>query len=243
MIQLQRLLFFISLLCSVVVANAQQEKGPGPKKEQKQDQEKDTTRVEQVYGIRFGVDISKPIIALIDNDYKGLEFVADVRVYKNIYAALEFGYDDKTTDEDYINFTSKGSYFKLGANYNAYDNWAGMTNEIYVGLRYGVSFFDQTVNSYTPNMYGTYFVADQVEPNISYDNQSIQWVEFVMGIKAETLKNLYMGFSLSFKLLTSGNDPDNFKNMYAPGFNRISLNNMGFGYNYTLSYLIPYAKK
>lgn len=231
MIQLQRLLFFISLLFTITLVNAQQDK------------EQDTVKAKQVYGIRFGVDISKPIISFIEDDYKGVEIVADARVYKDFYAALEFGYDDKTTVEDYINFTTKGTYAKIGVNYNAYDNWVGMTNEIYVGFRYGISFFDSKVNSYTPNMYGTYFTPNTIEPNTEFSGINAQWAEFIAGMKVETLKNLYMGFSLSFKVMTSNKDPENFKNLYVPGFYKVSLNNMGFGFNYTVSYLIPYARK
>lgn len=231
MIQLQRLLFFISLLFSVVAVTAQQE------------QEQDTTKAKQVYGIRFGVDISKPITSLINSDYKGVEIVADARVYKDFYAALEFGFDNITDSEDYFNYTSNGSYFKVGANYNAYDNWVGMTNEIYVGIRYGVAFLDQKLNSYTPNMYGVYLPPETVDINTELSGLSAQWAEFVLGLKVETLKNFYMGFSLSFKAVTSNKDPENFKNLYIPGFYNVSLNNLGFGFNYTLSYLIPYTRK
>lgn len=229
MIPLQRLLFFISLLSSVVAANAQQEQ--------------DTTKVKQVYGIRFGIDISKPIISLTDTDYKGFEVVTDARVYKDVYAVLEFGYDNKTGTEDYLNYTTEGSYVKIGANYNAYDNWVGMTNEIFVGLRYGISFFDQTLNSYTPSMYGTYFTPETIEANTKYTSLNAQWIEFVLGLKVETFKNLYMGFSLSFKAMTSNKDPENFKNLYVPGFYDVSINNLGFGFNYTVSYLIPFSHK
>lgn len=233
MIPLQRLLFFISLLCTAVAANAQQEP----------EQEQDSIKVKQPYSIRFGVDISKPITAFIDTDFKGVEIVADARVYKEFYAAIEFGFDTKTTTEDYLNYTSQGSYVKVGANYNAYENWVGMTNEIFVGFRYGLSFFDQTVNSYTPNLYGTYFIPETTEANTKYNGLSAQWAEFLMGMKVETLNNLYLGFSLSFKILTSNKDPENFKNLYIPGFYNVSLNNLGFGINYTVSYLIPFNRK
>jgi len=229
MIQLQRLLFFISLLFTISVVNAQQET--------------DTIKRIEVYGIRVGVDISKPIITLIDDNYKGIEFIADGRFYKNFYAALELGYDDKTSIEDYMNFTTKGAYVKIGANYNAYENWIGMTNEIYVGARYGLSFFNQTLNSYTPNIYGTYFISETVETNTLYPDLSAQWIELLIGIKAETLKNLYLGFSFSFNIMTTTKEPYNFKNLFVPGFNHVSLNNLGFGFNYTISYLIPYAQK
>lgn len=229
MIQLHKFIFFISIILFSVVVNAQQEK--------------DTIAEKDIFGIRVGVDISKPIIALFKDDTKGFEIVADARVYKNFYAAIEFGNDNVTTIEDYLNFTTEGSYIKIGGNYNAYENWKGMTNEIYVGARYGLSFFNQTLNSYTPNIYGTYFDAETIEPNTTYNNLNAHWVEFVLGLRAETFKNFYMGFSLSFKALLSSKEPDNFQNLYIPGFYKVSLNNLGFGFNYTLTYLIPFNKK
>ena len=142
MIQRHILLFFISILFTIT-ANSQVEQ--------------DTIKTKESYGIRIGIDLSKPLNSVFETETKGLEIVSDFRFFKNYYAALELGLLDKTTNEDYINFTTKGSYFKVGFNYNAYENWAGMTNEIYVGLRYGLSFFDQTLNSYTPNVQGTLF--------------------------------------------------------------------------------------
>lgn len=229
MIQLHRFIFFISLLFVSVSVNAQQEK--------------DTLTPKDILGLRVGVDITKPIIGLIKDDSRGFEIVADARVYKNFYAAIEFGNDNVTTVEDYLNFTTEGSYVKFGGNYNAYENWKGMTNEIYVGFRYGLSFFDQTLNSYTPNIYGTYFEVETVEPNTEFTGLSAQWLEFVLGIRAETFNNFYMGFSFSFKALLTSKEPDNFQNLYIPGFYKVSLNNLGFGFNYTLTYMIPFKKK
>ncbi|RXP57065.1 hypothetical protein EC396_07080 [Lutibacter sp. HS1-25] len=229
MIQLRKLTFIISILFTFGTVNAQQEK--------------DTTHVEQVYGIRFGADISVPIISFIKEGYSGYEIVADARVYKNIYAAVEFGHNDATTVEDFMNFTTKGDYFKIGANYNAYENWEGMTNEIYVGFRYGFSKFSQTLNSYTPNVYGTYLTPEIIEVNELHPDLNAHWLEFILGIRAETFKNFYMGFSVGFKAMLSTKEPENFQNLYVPGFYKVSLNNLGFGFNYTLTYLIPYARK
>lgn len=226
--QLHILLFFISTIFSITAYSQQTQ---------------DTIIVKESYGLRVGIDISKPIRSFAEDNISGLEIVADFRVSNNYYAAVELGYLDKTTNEDYINFSTKGSYIKAGINYNAYKNWIGMTNEIYVGLRYGFSFFDQTLNTYTPNAYGTYFTGNQVEPGTEFTGLTAHWAEFIVGLKVETFKNLYLGASLSLNKLLSTNDPENFKNLHVPGFNRVFLNNTGVGFNYTVSYLIPIFKK
>ena len=104
------------------------------------------------YGLRLGIDISKPIIAQFNGTYNGFEIVGDYRIKKNLYIAAEVGFEEETSAEDYTNSTSKGNYIRLGVNYNVYQNWLDMNNEIFVGYRYGFSLFDQTLNSYTPNV-------------------------------------------------------------------------------------------
>ncbi|SDW79585.1 hypothetical protein SAMN05444411_102192 [Lutibacter oricola] len=206
-------------------------------------EETDTIAAVKKYNLRVGIDISKPILSQIKDDLSELEITADVNISKNLYAAVELGYSDKTRDEDYLNFTTDGTYIKLGVNYNAYENWKGMNNEIYVGMRYGFSMFNQTLNSYTPNAYGTYFEGDLVEVGTEFKDLSAHWVEFLFGMKVETFRNLYLGGSISVNKLISSKEPENFRNLYIPGFNRVFDNDMGIGFNYTISYLIPIFKK
>jgi len=203
----------------------------------------DSVQIKDKYGLRVGVDISKPVQYLINNDIKGFEVVADFRLTKKIYLAGEFGYYDRYEEEDYMKFSSKGSFIKIGANYNLYKNWLDMTNEIYVGLRYGFSPFSSTLHEYTPNFNGTYFPEEAIIANTEYNGLTAHWAEFVLGLKVEVLKNFYMGMSIGLKKMISQKQPDNFLNMYVPGFERVYMNNTGFSFNYTLSYNIPIYKK
>ena len=43
------------------------------------------------YTIRFGIDLSKPVMAQIDKDYFGLELVGDIRLFSEFYGAVEIG--------------------------------------------------------------------------------------------------------------------------------------------------------
>ena len=69
------------------------------------------------------------------------------------------------------------------------------------------------------------------------------WTEIQLGIKVEVLKNLYLSGGFSYKIMLSLDDQKNFKTLYAPGFNRVFESNTGFGFNYTISYLIPFVNK
>jgi hypothetical protein len=210
-------------------------------------QEKDTVIYKTNYGLRLGMDISRPIFSSLYSNYDGLEIVVDYRIKKNVYIAAEIGFEEKTTIEDYSNSTSKGNYIRLGLNYNAFENWLDMNNEIFVGYRYGLSLFNQTLNNYTTNVSdmenGSYFPAVLNTIGQASTSLNAHWSELMIGIKAETLQNLFIGFSFSYKVLMSVKDPEGFKTLFSPGFNRIFESNTGFGINYTISYLIPFSKK
>lgn len=207
-----------------------------------QEKVKDTVKYKDRYGLRIGMDIFQPVYSLFDKDRKGLEFVGDYRITKRFYLAAELGFSEATTKEDYFEFYTNGQYIKAGADFNAYKNWIGMENMIVVGLRYAFSTFDQTLNEYTIN-------ADPFLPNqtittpVNYNGLSAQWVELVLGLKAEILHNVFMGFSFRWNQMITSKEPENFKNLYVPGFNKVYLNDNGFGFNYTISYLIPLYRK
>ncbi len=204
---------------------------------------KDTIIYKTGYGFRLGIDISKPIKGIFDTPYKGLELVGDYRITKNWYVAAELGNEEQTSAEDYTNSTSKGQYIRVGTNYNVYENWLDMNNEVYLGLRYGFSTFEQTLNSYTPNVNNTYFPANTITTPVTTAGLTAQWTEFSLGMKAEIVKNLFISMHVSYKIMLSVKDPKNFKTLFVPGFNRVFANNTGFGFNYTVSYLIPFIQK
>ncbi len=205
-------------------------------------QTKDSIAYKDSYGLRVGIDLYNPVSTIIDDNRKGIELVGDYRISKKWYIATELGSMKNTREEDFINFTTNGQYIKAGVDYNAYENWLDMENLIYVGFRYGYATFNQTLNSATVNS-DPFLPLQNIDTPIKYDNLNAQWAEFVVGIKAEVMSNVFMGFSFSGKKMISTKEPDNFKNLFVPGFNRVFLNNSGFGLNYTISYLIPIYKK
>ncbi len=236
--QLHIFKFFISLFLffCVVEISAQQT-------ESKEEIEQDTITYKTNYGLRVGLDISKPGRGIIQDFYSGFELVADYRLSDKWYIATEFGTEELTSNEDFTNSTARGEYIRLGMNYNSYNNWLDMNNEVYLGFRYGFALFDQTLNSYQINTGDTTFPTETITTPITEDGLTAHWIELMIGIKAEIYDNVFIGISGSYKLMMSVDDPTNFKTHFAPGFNRVYLSNTGFGFNYTISYLIPFKKK
>lgn len=205
----------------------------------------DTTKVvyPQRYGLRVGVDLHRLSKSFYDDDYKGLEIVGDYRLSRKFYVAGELGNENKTVDDDRFNFTTKGTYFKVGFDYNAYENWLDMENMLYAGMRVGVSSFSQTLNHYTIYDPTNYYGENTINSGEKFNGLNASWIEVIGGVKAELFSNLYLGFSVRLNYLISEKEPNNFANLYIPGFNRTYEGKFGAGFNYTLSYFIPIYKK
>ena len=196
------------------------------------------------YGLRVGIDLFKLTRGLYDEGYKGIEFVGDYRLTKKYFLAAEIGNENKTTDDDRLNFTTKGSYLKVGFDYNAYENWLDMENIISIGLRYGFSSFNQELNSYRIYNANPYFgEVPAIASGEKFNGLTASWIEVVAGIKAKVFDNVFVGFSLRLNRLVSNKKPGNFDNLYIPGFNRTYDGDFGVGFNYTVSYFIPLYKK
>ena len=225
-----RFIFSLSLVCVSLLGNAQT---------------KDTAKVmyPERYGLRVGVDLHKIARSFYEKDYRGFEVVGDYRLSKRFYIAGEIGNEDKTVDDDRLNFTTKGTYFKVGFDYNSFENWLDMENMIYVGMRYGVSSFSQTRNSYKIYDSTNYYGETIITSGEKFSGLNASWIEVIGGVKAELFNNLYLGFSLRLNYLVSNKRPENFDNLYIPGFNRTYDGKFGAGLNYTISYFIPIYKK
>jgi hypothetical protein len=196
------------------------------------------------YGLIVGVDLNKVIRSLYDSDYKGIGFVGNYRLTKKMYLAGEIGNENVTVDDSQLNFTTKGSYTKLGFDYNTYNNWLDMENLITLGLRYGFSTFSQQLNNYDIYNPNPYF--GQVPTATSgelYKGLTASWAEVVTGINVKVFNNVYVGFNFQLKILVTNVEPNNFSNLYIPGFNRTYDGNFGAGFSYTVSYFIPIYKK
>ena len=207
------------------------------------EQSLDTVDFREKYGLRLGIDLTKPARTLFEEDYQGFEIKADYRLYEDYYLAGELGNDQNVFIAENITASAQGSYIKLGANYNAYDNWRGMQNLIYVGLRYGFATFSTELQEFGIYTTNSYFEPDvRVEPQ-EFNNLTASWVELQLGIKVEVLNNVYLGTHVQLKRRVTQTQPSNFDNLYIPGFNRTyDDSTYGVGYGYSISYLIPFYK-
>ncbi len=195
------------------------------------------------YSIRFGIDMSKPIRSMIENDYKGLELTADYRITKKLYLAAEVGMEDKRVVSETLDFQTSGEYIKLGVDFNLFNNWKGMENMLLTGFRFGTSTHSQQLNGYAVRQLDHLWAEDlykSLDQPLLFDDLNATWIEIIAGVKTELLINLYMGISVRMNYLMNDKEVTNFSNLYIPGYNRVSEGSpWGVGLNYTMMYQFP----
>lgn len=222
-------------------------------------QQADTLPKSETYGIRLGVDLSRPLLSTIKEGYTGLEVVGDYRLTQHWYLAAELGNESKNVTEALENYqdvnvipiydiTSQGSYIKVGADYNTYENWYGMNNSIVFGARYAFSTFQTDLNSYNYFNSNRYWNPEGFLPGGDAPRElsglNASWLEVLLGVKAELFANIYLGVSVRMGMLLARKESETMPHLWIPGFNRVTDGSrFGTSFNYTLSYLLPIYRK
>ena len=205
--------------------------------------ENDSVIIKNKYGIRIGLDFSKQI-RMLTEDYKGLSLYGDIKIKERLFIVSELGSDEKDLRTENLRSKFSGNYIKVGLNYNLYNNLPGLNNEIYVGFRFATSKFKSEISEYRIYNKDQFWLQDPIFDNIINKGLNANWVELVIGINTELLNNLFMGLSLRLNRMLNQKKPENFTNLYIPGFNKVTENNnFGTGLTYSLIYQIPIVKK
>ena len=200
----------------------------------------DTVRypINEMKGIRIGVDISKLLLPVIyKGERMGFEATADMHVKGNIFATAEAGWLNVNLDKEEYHYRQNGMYLKAGVDYNLLKSRRPYSNDIvYAGGRYGLSVFNHQADRITvPG----HFWDDATNEVIPKNTMYAHWLEILFGIKAEVLKNLYAGMTFRLKF-TIVSPKDDYSTPYMiPGFGN---GNSGFalGINYYVSYNIHF---
>ena len=197
---------------------------------------------EKSINLRVGFDLYRIILSRVSDGFDGFEIVGDLKVSEDFFVAIELGSLDTTKQVEQVNFTTNGNYFKVGFDYNMFENLEGMNNHITLGARIGSSIHDQTLNSYTILDRSRYWSNSDLPITNGFatgerPDLNALWFEIVLNFKVQILKNIYTGISLRLNRLLSDKIPSNFDNIYIPGFNKKTQDNVfGAGFNYTLAY-------
>jgi hypothetical protein len=204
----------------------------------------DSLGYKQAYGLRAGIDLASLIRTGIDKEYTGFQVLADYRLSKRLYVAGEIGNESLDRTSERVDYKTSGSFIKAGVDYNFYQNWLDMDNMIYGGARLGYATMSQNLKRYDYNIDNNYFPVFTNAVDREFSGLNMIWLEIQLGFKVQVLNNLYLTANLQLKRRLSEKTPENFDNLYAPGFGRtFDTNDIGVGYSYGITYRIPFVRK
>ncbi len=193
----------------------------------------------RMQGIRVGMDLTRPLQHLWTvGDRYGTELSFDIELLPNLFPVLETGWEKMKIKQDYVDYSSSGSYTRIGFDYNFLVAEHKKDKDImFVGLRYGFSLGKQQVSSYQIDSYWgnltDYFLSQ---------NYNAQWIEGLLGIKGEIIKNLYLGWTIRGKLRMFQKKYDMPPVYFNPGYGKAG-NKFNFDFTYSVFYTLPFSLK
>jgi hypothetical protein len=193
----------------------------------------------RIYGPRIGLDVARFVHYFTDPAEKGAGLSLDFEICPNLFPVFEAGYSSMSDAIDQARYASGGSYARLGFDYNVLPlKDRSVHHSITAGLRYAGSLFSHSAENITiPGDYWGDLVIDSYENSLKG-----HWLELVGGVQAEVLPNLFLGWSVRYKiLLNPGMDP-RVTPLLIPGYGR-GTEERGFGITYSIAYKIPLVKR
>ena len=146
-------------------------------------------------------------------------------------------------------YKSSAPFFRIGVDYNTMAKKKEKNSFLYVGLRYGFSHMKYDISSLAiqdPAFGGEMGNPSQEDGiwggSVPYDHPgqkaTMQWFEFVAGVRVQIYKSFYMGWAVRMKYKLSASVSEYGNPWMVPGFGKYNSNNMGV--TYSLIYKLPY---
>lgn len=188
------------------------------------------------YGFRVGLDLSRIPMHYLNPYRTDLEIHTDVRVDSDLYVALDGGWNRTRLDNKPVfQYNSQGVFLKAGVDYNLMKRkFPAEANLLYLGFRYGIARMQRQIPAYQVN--DPYW--GDLQGHFSSKTLLPQWAELLVGIKAEVLNNLFVGWSLHTRILITQNLDPQVRPYLIPGFGKATTNAV-FDMSYAVSYRIP----
>ncbi len=190
--------------------------------------------------IKLGADPGTLGYMLFSEKRGFFEAEADVDIDR-FFLVANYGISNYQLDEPTYTYENNGSYLRFGADIN-FMHQDPHLNIAFFGLRYATSSFEDKLNYDTHAVIQSETGWPNSRETSSNGNVKASWYEMVTGLKIRVVKQLYMGFTVRFKLMMNIKQVEEFRPYYIPGFGK-NVNSSAFGFNYYISYRLPFRKK
>jgi hypothetical protein len=195
------------------------------------------TRTSTPYTVLIGFDISRPLLAVIEKNYIGVEGMVAFGRGKT-YLAAELGFLNRTLPQNSYDINTYGTYLRLGLEKNAFDDPA---NKLFYGMRLAGN-----VGGYLPlniRINNEPFTGEQLVAN-DFSRQSLSafWLEAVSGLQVEIHPHIQIGFTIRAKFKLNQSDYIEMPYNWLPGYG-FARNNTSLGLNYYIIYQLSSSKR
>jgi len=187
--------------------------------------------------IRLGLEVSGPIMYLIDNNIYRTEASISADINTSYSAYLGGGYVNYKYTQYNYEYLSKGPFLRAGVDLNLLKpEKAKGLYYVGVGLRYGLSHFDSEAPAFhTENYWGV------ANSSVPAESDWAHFIELTPGVRAELFKNFSIGWNASLRMLLHTGASEHFRPIHIPGFGD-SGTNFSTGLTYFIVWNIPYKK-
>jgi hypothetical protein len=193
---------------------------------------------------RLGFELTGSSKYFYEKDRVNLEghFSADLN--EKIAAIITVGRSDysyaRYRDSTFLmyDYRTQGFYYKAGFDINLLKPKKGQGKYyVGVGLRYGMTHFTYNIPVITNENYW-----GRSQTSVPSTDEWAHYIEFTPGVRAEVIKNLSVGWTVSLRKMIDPGTGRHLKPVYLPGYGNGSKS-FSSGLNYFIIWSIPYKNK
>jgi len=190
--------------------------------------------------VRVGFDAGNFAAAFFDEHKRTWEVSTDIDIYR-YFLAVDYGYARFIIDDPASMYESTGNYIRIGPEVNFLKNDKD-NNVLFFGIKYASAVSSENLQYRTSNTIQSNTGWPESELETSNNNISANWFEMNAGLKAKIINQLYLGFTIRYRILPSFSGRENLTPYYVPGFGK-NIDSDSWGLSYYISYRIPFRKK
>ena len=190
-------------------------------------------------GLRIGLDISRFTLLYFQPYRTDVTVQADMQLNKRLYAAIETGFNRTSHSDSNYTYKGNGQYVTIGVDYDFLKKVdKNEKNMVYGGIRYGFARNSYEVPAYLikNDYWGT-----EIQGAYPKTNMTAHWIELVLGLRVEVLKNFFLGWGVREKIMISNSAGKEFPPIVIPGFGSGTKKSQ-FDVTYSVSYYFPLYK-
>jgi hypothetical protein len=184
--------------------------------------------------LRLGVDITKPLAAVLLKDRMGIEVTADYYLRKELYLVAEGGGGNIRYHYPDLSYSASNSFLRIGIDKSmlprvAPDDW----DMVFIGARYGIALVQLSDADYITKdpFWGATSGA------IPSRNFTGHWFEVTGGMRVEMIKGFFIGWNVRGRFLLNRSAFRELAPLYIAGYGRGDKNGV-FDFNFYLSYAL-----